>query len=105
MRGGTRPTFQQTEERRTVTNVRRALIIVVLGAALLFLSDRFIRSPAPSPPTPSIEVAQPEMPVPAATTVPEGYPRPPIPTPTEGPYPPPTPVPTPTPEGYVPPPR
>lgn len=89
-----------------MTNVRRALIILILGVALLVLTDRLLRSPAEAPAlTPGVERVQPTLALPAATEPPASYPRPQLPTPTEGPYPPPTPVPTTTPEGYVPPSR
>ena len=84
-----------------MTNLRRALIILILGIALLVLTERLLRAPVEVPvPTPGVESVSPTVVLPAATESPADYPRPPVRTPTEGPYPPP---PTATPEGYVPP--
>ena len=86
-----------------MNNPRRIIVILVLIAVFIVLSqqlDRFTSPPAEVPPTRAVEE---QAPAPAAATVElEAYPLAEDPTP-EGPYPPPKPTHTVTPEGYVPP--
>ncbi len=84
-----------------MSNPLRIILVLVLIAVFVILSqqlDRFTQAPTPEPPAASEQKAvpaEPFTPVPA-----DAYPAS-VPTETpEGPYPPVKPTPTPTPEGY-----